>query len=128
MRKLAAYKRQNRLDFALAELGRIERTLFALDWLKQQGLRRACQAVLNKGEARHTLAAAIFTNRQGRFTDRSIANREYRASGLNLLIAAISYWNALYMDRPSSTSRHQAPASTMRCLPTCRQWGGRISA
>lgn len=92
LRKLAAYKRQNRLDFALAELGRIERTLFALDWLEQPDLRRACQAGLNKGEARHTLAAAIYTNRQGRFTDRSIENQEYRASGLNLLIAAISYW------------------------------------
>jgi|TARA_B100000378_G_scaffold228702_1_gene193201 TnpA family transposase len=99
LRKLAAYKRQNRLDFALAELGRIERTLFTLDWLEQPDLRRACQAGLNKGEARHTLAAAIYTNRQGRFTDRSIENQEYRASGLNLLIAAISYWNTLYMDR-----------------------------
>ena len=99
MRKLAAYKRQNRLDFALAELDRIERTLFTLDWLEQPELRRACQAGLNKGEARHTLAAAIYTNRQGRFTDRSLENQEYRASGLNLLIAAISYWNTIYLDR-----------------------------
>ncbi|PNP96830.1 hypothetical protein A8G00_22840 [Sphingobium sp. SA916] len=99
LRKLAAYKRQNRLDFALAELGRIERTLFTRDWLEQPDLRRSCQAGLNKGEARHTLAAAIYTNRQGRFTDRLIENQEYRASGLNLLIAAIAFWNALYMDR-----------------------------
>ena len=99
MRKLAAYKRQNKLDFALAELGRIERTLFTLDWLKQPALRRACQAGLNKGEARHTLAAATYTNRQGRFTDRSLENQEYRASGLNLLIAAIAYWNTVYLDR-----------------------------
>jgi TnpA family transposase len=75
MRKLAAYKRQNKLDFALAELGRIERTLFTLDWLEQPALRRACQAGLNKGEARHTLAAAIYTNRQGRFTDRSLKTK-----------------------------------------------------
>jgi hypothetical protein len=47
----------------------------------------------------HTLAAAIYTNRQGRFTDRSIENQEYRASGLNLLIAAIAYWNTIYLDR-----------------------------
>lgn len=68
-------------------------------------MRRACQAGLNKGEARHTLAAAIYTNRQGRFTDRSIENQEYRASGLNLLIAAISYWNTLYMDRAAQHIR-----------------------
>src|SRR3546814_2588906 len=99
MRKLAAYKRQNRLDFALAELGRIERTLFALDWLEQPELRRACQAGLNTGEARHTLAAAIYTNRQARFTDRPLENQESWDSGLNLLIAAIYYWNTDYMDR-----------------------------
>jgi TnpA family transposase len=105
MRKLAAYKRQNRLDFALAELGRIERTLFTLDWLEQPDLRRDCQAGLNKGEARHTLAAAIYTNRQGRFTDRTLANQEYRASGLNLLIAAIAYWNTIYLDQATQHLR-----------------------
>lgn len=49
----------------LAELARIERTLFTLYWLEQPGLSRACQASLNKGEARHTLAAAIYTVRDG---------------------------------------------------------------
>src|SRR3546814_10006231 len=125
-RQLAAYKRQNRLDFALAELGRIERTLFAIDWLEQPNLRRACQAGLNKGEARHTLAAAIDTNRQGRFTDRSIENQEYRASGLNLLIAAISYWNTVYMDRAaqhlqsSGGTRSEARRVGKAGVSTCR--------
>jgi hypothetical protein len=41
--------------------------------------------------SRHTLAAATYTNRQGRFTDRSLESQKYRASGLNLLIAAISH-------------------------------------
>lgn len=36
---------------------------------------------------------------KSRFTDRSLENQEYRASGLNLLIAAIAYWNTIYMDR-----------------------------
>ncbi len=33
LRKLAAYRRQNQLDLALQELGRIERTLFMLETL-----------------------------------------------------------------------------------------------
>jgi hypothetical protein len=40
LRKLAAYHRQNQLDLALQELGRIERTLFMLDWLESPELRR----------------------------------------------------------------------------------------
>ena len=99
LKKLGAYKRQNRLDFALTEVGRIERTLFTLDWLESPALRRACQAGLNKGEARHALAQAVYAHRQGRFADRTLENQEHRASGLNLVIAAIAYWNTLYLGR-----------------------------
>lgn len=41
---------------------------------------------------------AIYTFRQGRIIDRSHGSEQYRASGLNLVIAAIVYWNTMYMD------------------------------
>src|SRR5208283_4772993 len=97
LRKLAAYERQNQLDLALQELGRIERTLFMLDWLESPELRRRCQAGLNKGEQHHALAQAICTFKQGRIADRGTEAQQYKASGLNLLIAAIVYWNSTYM-------------------------------
>jgi hypothetical protein len=34
-----------------------------------------------------------------RITDRTLENQSYRTSGLNLVIAAIAYWNMLYMGR-----------------------------
>jgi Tn3 transposase DDE domain-containing protein len=68
LRKLAAYRRQDQLDLALQELGRIERTLFMLDWLESPGLRRRCHAGLNKSEQRHFLAKVICTSKQGRQT------------------------------------------------------------
>ena len=40
LRKLGAYPRQNGLAMALRELGRIERTLFTLEWLQSTELRR----------------------------------------------------------------------------------------
>ncbi|OKB31300.1 transposase, partial [Klebsiella pneumoniae] len=52
LRKLGSYPRQNGLAVALRELGRIERTLFILDWLQSVELRRRVHAGLNKGEAR----------------------------------------------------------------------------
>jgi TnpA family transposase len=97
LRKLAAYDRQNQLDLALQELGRIERTLFMLDWLESPELRRRCHAGLNKGEQRHALAQAICTFKQGRIADRGVEAQQYRASGLNLIIAAIVYWNSTYL-------------------------------
>ena len=63
LRKLGSYPRQNGLAVALRELGRIERTLFILDWLQSVELRRRVHAGLNKGEARNALARAVFFNR-----------------------------------------------------------------
>ena len=97
LRKLAAYERQNQLDLALREIGRVERTLFMLDWLESPALRRRCQAGLNKSEQRHFLTGAICTFKQGRIADRTHEAQQFRASGLNLIIAAIVYWNSTYI-------------------------------
>ena len=87
------------LAMALREIGRIERTLFTLDWLQNVELRRRVNAGLNKGEAKNTLARAVFFNRLGEMRDRSFENQRYRASGLNLVIAAIVLWNTVYLER-----------------------------
>lgn len=97
LKKLAAYRRQNQLDLALQELGRIERTLFMLDWLESPELRRRCHAGLNKSEQRHFLAQEICTFNQGRIAERGAEAQQFRASGLNLVIAAIVYWNSTYI-------------------------------
>ena len=47
LRKLATYEQQNQLDVALQEIGKIERTLFMLDWLEIPELRPRCHAGLN---------------------------------------------------------------------------------
>lgn len=99
LRKLGSYPRQNGLAIALRELGRIERTLFILDWLQNVELRRRVHAGLNKGEARNALARAVFFNRLGEIRDRSFEQQRYRASGLNLVTAAIVLWNTVYLER-----------------------------
>ncbi len=99
LRKLASYPKQNGLAKALREIGRIERTLFMLDWFRDPALRRRVQAGLNKGEARNALARAVFKHRLGEIRDRKPENQSYRASGLTLLTAAISLWNTVYMER-----------------------------
>jgi TnpA family transposase len=102
LRKLGSYPRQNGLALALRELGRIERTLFMLDWLQSVELRRRVNAGLNKGEARNALARAVFFNRLGEIRDRSFEQQRYRASGLNLITAAIVLWNTVYLDRATA--------------------------
>jgi TnpA family transposase len=105
LRKLGSYPRQNGLAVALRELGRIERTLFVLEWLQSVELRRRVQAGLNKGEARNALARAVFFNRLGEIRDRSFEQQRYRASGLNLITAAIVLWNTVYLERATNSLR-----------------------
>jgi TnpA family transposase len=105
LRKLGSYPRQNGLAVALRELGRIERTLFMLDWLQHVELRRRVHAGLNKGEARNALARAVFFNRLGEIRDRSFEQQRYRASGLNLVTAAIVLWNTVYLERAVKAQR-----------------------
>jgi TnpA family transposase len=38
-------------------------------------------------------ARAVFFNRLGELRDRTFENQRYRASGLNLVVAAIALWN-----------------------------------
>ena len=105
LRKLGSYPRQNGLAVALRELGRIERTLFILDWLQSVELRRRVHAGLNKGEARNALARAVFFNRLGEIRDRSFEQQRYRASGLNLVTAAVVLWNTVYLERAANALR-----------------------
>lgn len=99
LRKLGSYPRQNGLAVALRELERIGRTLFTLEWLRSVDLRRRVQACLNKGEARNALARAVFFNRSGELRNRSFERQHDRASGVNLVVAAIILWNTVYLER-----------------------------
>jgi len=91
----------------LREVGRLERTLFTLDWISDPALRRRTNAGLNKGEARNALARAVFFHRLGEIRDRAFENQRYRASGLNLAVAAIVLWNTVYLGRAVDELRAQ---------------------
>lgn len=116
LKKLSAYPRQSGLAVALRETGRLERGLFMLNWLRDIDLRRRTQGGLNKGEARNALARAIFFCRLGEMRDRTFENQAYRASGLNLLVAAVIMWNTQYLQLAAAElgvgpemMRHVAP-------------------
>ncbi len=93
LRKLASYPRQNDLAVALREVGRVERTLFMLDWVLNADMQRRVQIGLNKGEAHHALKNALRIGRQGEIRDRTTEGQHYRMAALNLLATMVIYWN-----------------------------------
>jgi len=99
LKKFASYPRQHELALALREIGRIERTLFIIEWLLDTDMQRRAQIGLNKGEAHHALKNALRIGRQGEIRDRTTEGQHYRIAGLNLLAAIIIYWNTKYLGR-----------------------------
>jgi TnpA family transposase len=97
LKKFAAYPRQHELALALREVGRIERTLFIIDWLLDADMQRRAQIGLNNGEAHHALKNALRIGRQGEIRDRTVEGQHCRMAGLNLLAAIIISWNTKHL-------------------------------
>lgn len=80
-------------------MGRIEKTIFILDYITDESLRRRIHRGLNKGEAMNALARAIFFGKRGEFRERELQDQLQRASALNILINAIGIWNTTYLQK-----------------------------
>jgi TnpA family transposase len=76
LERLGSYPRANGLALALREIGRVERTLFTLDWIERPEERRQATRELNKGEAQNALKRAIFFHRTGRIRDHGLQARD----------------------------------------------------
>lgn len=107
MGKLGSYARQNRLATALREMGRIEKTIFILDYISSEALRRKINRGLNKGEAMNAVARAIFFGKRGELRERVLQDQLQRATALNILINAISVWNTVYLTKAMEFKKAQ---------------------
>jgi hypothetical protein len=107
MRKLAAYPRQNQVARALNEMGKLKRTVFLLEFFRDESLRRRILIGLNKGEALHSLARQLFFGRLGELRDRAFEDQMHRASCLHVIMAAIAAWNTVYLTEAIATLRKQ---------------------
>ena len=52
----------------------------------------------------------MFFNRLGELRDRTYENQRHRASGLNLVVAAIVLWNTIYIERAVESLRERGQA------------------
>lgn len=123
LKRLSAAPKRQGLSNAVRVLGRIERSLFTLQWINDKNLRKETTAELNKGEARNSLVRAVNLHRLGRFRDRSHENLSIRASALNLVVTAIIYWNSVHMGRAVTALRQRGQQIPEEWLPTLSPLG-----
>ncbi|GAB3226332.1 hypothetical protein GCM10027295_19880 [Pseudaeromonas pectinilytica] len=97
MRTLQTGDRPTRLALALAEFGRIEKTLHTLTYIDDESKRRATLTQLNRGESRHSLARAVFHGKRGELRQRYREGQEDQLGALGLVVNIIVLWNTLYM-------------------------------
>lgn len=98
MRILQTGDRPTRLAQALAEFGRIEKTLHALTYLDDEAKRRAILLQLNRTEGRHALAREVFHGKRGELRRKYREGQEDQLGALGLILNVIVLWNTLYMD------------------------------
>jgi TnpA family transposase len=98
MRTLQTGDRPTRLAQALAEFGRIDKTLHMLNYLNDEDKRRATLIQLNRGESRHSVAREIFHGKRGELRQRYREGQEDQLGSLGLVTNIIILWNTLYME------------------------------
>ena len=98
MRMLQVSDRPTRLAQALAEFGRIDKTLHILRYIDDESNRRATLLQLNRGEGRHGLARAVFHGKRGELRQRYREGQEDQLGTLGLVVNVIVLWNTIYMD------------------------------
>ena len=90
--------RPTSLGRALAEYGRIAKTLHLLAWVDDADYRRAVGVRLNVGEARHSLARKTCFGQKGEIRQRYREGQEDQLSALGLVVNMVTLWNTKYQD------------------------------
>ena len=98
MRTLQVDGRRTRLAQAIAEIGRIDKTIHTPNFIDDETRRRSTLAQLNLGEGRHALARDVFHGKRSELYQRYREGQEDQLSALGLVGNMIVLWNTLYMD------------------------------
>ncbi len=93
LRVLQGGGRPTPLGRAVAELGRITKTLYLLAYLDDETYRRRILTPLNSTESRHSLARAVFHSQRGQLRQRYREGQEDQLGALGLVVNAIVLWN-----------------------------------
>ena len=90
--------RPTALARALAEVGRISRTIAILDYVTNPVQRRRILVQLNRQETRHQLARDVFHGRRGHVYQPYRPGQEQQLGALGLVTNVLTLWNSGYMD------------------------------
>jgi len=97
LQRLGSYARQNSIHQALAEIGRIDKTVHILSTLDDEAYRRRMGRELNKGEAAHDLSRFLCFGKEGALRGREFGDQLHTFSCLSVLHNAVVAWNTRHI-------------------------------
>ncbi len=97
IRSLLKSERPSSLAQAIIEAGRINKTLYLLNYVDDEDYRRRILTQLNRGESRHAVARAICHGQRGEIRKRYREGQEDQLGALGLVTNALVLWNTIYM-------------------------------
>jgi TnpA family transposase len=97
IRSLLKSDRPSSLAQAIIEAGRINKTLYLLNYVDDEDYRRRILTQLNRGEGRHAVARAICHGQRGEIRKRYREGQEDQLGALGLVTNALVLWNTIYM-------------------------------
>jgi TnpA family transposase len=107
VRTLQAPQRTSTLAGALANVGRVAKSLFLLSYVDDEAYRRRILVQLNRHEKRHNVARKIFYGQRGEVRKRYREGQEDQLGALGLVVNAVALWNSFYLDRAVEQLREQ---------------------
>jgi TnpA family transposase len=107
MRTLQVADRPTRLALAIAEFGRIDKTIHCLTTIDDENKRRSTLVQLNRSEARHSLAREVFHGKRGEIHQRYREGQEDQLGALGLVLNIIVLWNTIYVDAALTQLRQE---------------------
>lgn len=87
------------------EVGRVNKTLYLLNYIDDEDYRRRILTQLNRGKGRHAVARAICYGQRGAIRKRYREGQEDQLGALGLVTNAVVLWNTLYMQEALSWMR-----------------------
>lgn len=108
VRSLLKSERPSSLAQAIIELGRINKTIYLLNFVvDDEEYRRRILTQLNRGEARHAVARAICYGKRGEIHKRYREGQEDQFGALGLVTNAVVLWNTIYTEAALNHLRQQ---------------------
>ena len=105
MRTLQIRDKPTTLARALAEIGRIAKTVHILRTIDDAGFRRRTLTQLNHTELRHRLGRRIHHGERGEIRSPLRQGQEEQLGCLGLALNAVVHWNAIYMQEAIQQAR-----------------------